>query len=440
MHLQTRIWQAIAALAIVAFIVLLLIKLPVGRDEDEPVTRAVELPPLGYDIVSFDDLPGWGVENHREALEPFLRSCIVLQARPAEAAANPVEYIAEDQPVSFGGTSADWQAPCEAALALAQRGDVTLDEARAFFEANFAPVQFSQPVVEADADPVMSEDGLFTGYFEPIFPASATQTDEFSAPVLTRPGDLITVELGTFRSELAGTRIAGRVENGQLVPYDTHAQIMRDRPETEVLAWMNPNDLLFLQIQGSGRLSIDGRDVHVGYAAPNGHPYTAIGRELVRIGAMTLEEVSMQSIYEWLESAPAEAAAQVREVNESYIFFRLVTEDKDPALGPFGAQGIQLTAMRSLAVDRRYHTLGAPVWVDLDTDDNHPYPMQRLLIAQDTGGAIRGPVRGDVFIGSGREAGGKAGLMRRTGRMYTLLPRGIVERLEEHGTQAQADA
>ncbi|GGD14711.1 murein transglycosylase A [Aquisalinus flavus] len=440
MHLQTRIWQAVAALAILAFVVLLLIKMPLGTDDKDSVARAVNLPPLGYEVVSFAALPGWAVDDHREALEPFLRSCIALQARPAGASANPVEYVAEDQPVSFGGTKADWQPSCEAALALVQRGNVTLDEARAFFEQYFAPVHFTQPVVEADADPVMTGDGLFTGYFEPIFPASATPTDEYSAPVLTRPGDLVTIDLGAFRSDLAGTRLAGRVQSGELVPYDTHAQIMSDRPDTGILAWMNPNDLLFLQIQGSGRLSIDGRDVHVGYDAPNGHPYTAIGRELVRIGALTLEEVSMQSIYEWLETAPPETAAQVRQVNESYIFFRMVTEDKDPALGPFGAQGIQLTAMRSLAVDRRYHTLGAPVWVDLDTDDNHPFPMRRLFIAQDTGGAIRGPVRGDLFIGSGREAGGEAGLMRRTGRLYALLPLSIIERLEADGTQAQADA
>ena len=437
MTYQTRIWQIIAIAALIALGAIMWMRVPQTTPPAE-VPTAVDLPPIGYSVIDYTALPGWADAEPAGALGPFLRSCNAILARPDDQAANPAEYVGEDLPVSLGGRVADWREPCAAARDLVAAGPVEEDAARRFFEMHFRPVAISQPLVNAEAPPTMTDSGVFTGYFEPIFPASSQPSEEFSAPVLTRPEDLVTVDLGRFRPELAGTRVAGRVEDGVLVPYATHAEIAEDGVDTEVLAWMNPNDLLFMQIQGSGRLSIDGDDVRVGYAAPNGHAYTAIGRELVRMEEIALEDISMQSIYEWLEAAPPAEAARVRHVNESYIFFRPLADLAEPSLGPLGAQGVQLTPMRSLAVDLRYHAMGAPVWVDLGTDDNHPEPLRRLMIAQDTGGAIRGPVRGDVFTGIGAEAGGAAGRMNRTGRLYTLLPRAIAERITGDDPQATA--
>jgi membrane-bound lytic murein transglycosylase A len=353
-------------------------------------------------------------------------------AAPDDAPANPHEALMRDG-VSFGGTRADWREACSAAPTVAESGDAAA--ARAFFEAHFSPVSLSAkltPGGTASGPATVEPRGRFTAYFEPSYPASGQQTEEFSAPVLARPADLVTVDLGEFRPDLAGDRIAGAVSGGALKPYPDHAAINAGALDgrAEALAFMRPTDLLFLQIQGSGRLLLPGGPLRVGYDGHNGHPYQAVGKTLVERGALTLETVSMQTIREWLDAAPPAEAASVRESNRSYIFFRRLVGLTDPALGPIGAGGAQLTPMVSLAVDPRFTPLGAPVFVDIEGMEGAE-PIRKLMIAEDRGGAIKGPIRGDLFAGSGDEAGRFAGGFNRMGTMTILLPKSIVARLPE---------
>jgi membrane-bound lytic murein transglycosylase A len=306
--------------------------------------------------------------------------------------------------------------------------------ARAFYELHFEPLKLSarmRPVAKSPpgASEKIEGEGRFTGYFEPHYPARASRTEEFSAPLYARPDDLVMVDLGRFRAELAGQRIAGRVEDGALNPYPSHAEINAGAlaGKARILAFMRPVDLLFLQIQGSGRLTTPDGGIRVGYDGANGRPYTAIGRTLIEMGALTRETVSMQTIMDWLEKAPPPDAQRVRESNESFVFFRVLDDLADDALGPLGSQGAQLTAGRSLAVDPRYAPLGAPVWVSIDGEDGQA-PLRRLFIAQDAGGAIKGPVRGDIFFGSGPEAGEAAGGFNEIGEMIVFVPKTVAAR------------
>ena len=274
--------------------------------------------------------------------------------------------------------------------------------------------------------------GRYTGYFEPFYEASPYRTSVYSAPVYTRPADLITVDLGRFRPELAGQRIAGRVVDGVLDPYPDHAAINGGAlaGRARVIAYMRPSDLLFLQIQGSGRIKLSDTELRLGYDGANGRPYTAIGRTLIDMGALSKEAVSMQTIRDWLDRAPAAEARTVRESNESFVFFRVLDTLADPSLGPLGAQGVQLTPGRSLAVDPRYTPYGAPVFISIDGDPAlRRTSIRRLMIAQDTGGAIKGAVRGDIFSGSGPRAGEVAGRLNETGEMFVLVPAPLAERL-----------
>ncbi|MEO1136903.1 MAG: MltA domain-containing protein, partial [Pseudomonadota bacterium] len=379
-------------------------------------------PALGYQFVEFDDLAGWRQDDPEPALDAFVMSCDRVTAREPGAPANPLENLGLSNPsITLGGLVEDWRRPCSEAKALTASTysdpAVRRGAFRSFFEFHFQPVEiFTQRPARPDgrarrADPRIDREGVFTGYFEPVYAASKTQTDEFSAPLLPRPDDLVEVDLGAFREELRGERIAGRVEAGRLQPYDDRGDIESGAyNENAPLAWLDPNDLFFLQIQGSGRLDFgDGDIMRVGYAGQNGHIYTAIGRVMVERAIMPLEEVSMQSIRDWLDAAAHHEARAMRAENASYVYFRELDEVA-PELGPLGAQGVALTPGRSLAVDRRYHALGAPVWVDIEpVAGAGTEPIRRLMIAQDTGGAIRGPVRGDYFWGAGAEAGGIAG-------------------------------
>ncbi|WP_425410525.1 murein transglycosylase A [Hyphococcus sp.] len=400
-------------------------------------------PTLDFRLIEFDDLEGWRRDDLGEALGAFVRSCAVFEAGDPQAPANPLENLGPAHAgVSLGGVNADWLRPCAEARAIlvSAYGDpaVRREALRSFFEFHFRPIEIAvrrapRPDGPARrANPRIEKKGTFTGYFEPVYRASRERTDTQNAPLYPRPDDLIEVDLGQFRDELKGERIAGRVERGRLRPYADHAGINAGAlsDKVEPLAWLDPNDLFFLQIQGSGRLVFDdGAALRVGYAAQNGHAYTAIGRVMVRDGVMPLEDITMQSIRQWLANATPDRARVMREANASYVFFREL-EEVPAELGPLGAQGAPLTAERSLAVDRRYHTLGAPVWVNIEpVVEAGANPIQRLMIAQDTGGAIRGPVRGDVFWGSGPDAGEIAGAMNAEGEIAVLLPRRLVERL-----------
>jgi membrane-bound lytic murein transglycosylase A len=353
---------------------------------------------------SFEDLPGWSRDDLSQALPALLRSCRRLLGRPLGEA------------LGIAGTAGDWKAACEAAARIPARPDA----ARMFFEARFQPFAAS-----ADDEP----EGLFTGYYEPLLHGSRTRSDRYRVPLYLRPSDLVMVDLGAFREELKGQRIAGRVEEGSLVPYpdrkaiESGALAGRDLE----LVWVDdPIDAFFLQIQGSGRIRLEdggdaGREIRVGYAAQNGHPYFAIGRDLIERGALTEETVSMQSIRRWLEEHPDEAD-DVMDRNASYVFFEELKGE-----GPLGAEGVALTPGRSLAVDLHHWPLGVPVWLDAEAPSPRPgepdRPLRRLLVAQDTGGAIQGAVRGDVFWGHGEDAAEIAGRMKHRGRMWVLLPR-----------------
>ncbi len=259
----------------------------------------------------------------------------------------------------------------------------------------------------------------------------------FRYPLYRRPPELVEVDLGLFREDLRGRRIAGRVdEAGRLRPFPDRAAI-----EAGALAgrglellWVDdPIDLFFLHIQGSGRVRLpDGRRLRVVYAGQNGHPYRAIGRELVAMGALAREEVSLLTIRAWLEAHPGEATALMRR-NPSYVFFRLAGEVREEE-GPPGSLGVPLTPARSIAVDRRFWPLGIPFFLDLPVPfPEGERPWRVLVVAQDTGGAIRGPLRADIFWGAGERAAWIAGHMKQRGRMWVLLPRSAGRALAGRG-------
>lgn len=249
--------------------------------------------------------------------------------------------------------------------------DVTDDAARAFFANNFR--------VFAIADRG-KRDGLFTGYYEPELRGSRTPSDRFSVPIYRRPDDLVTVDLGAFNDEWRGRRLAGRVEDGRLKPYPTRADITSGALSDQglELVWVDdPIGAFFLQVQGSGRVRLEeGGDLRIGYAATNGRPYRSIGREMIARGLMKREEVSLQSLRDWLKSHP-DQATEILNANPSFVFFRELPED-----GPIGAQGVALTPGRSLAVDRAFMPLGVPVWLETtypDGVEEAGTPLQRLV-------------------------------------------------------------
>lgn len=348
-------------------------------------------------------MPGWGRDDHAQALGAFLISCGKLNRKTPSASILGAGYA---------GSAGHWQEICRAAGALG-RGVSPLN-ARRFFESWF------QPHLLRNGN---NAEGLFTGYFEPILQGSLTPSARFRVPLYRKPGDLVTVDLGAFKKKLKGQQITGRLAKNRLVPYAGRAQIERGalRGKGLELVWVdNPIDAFFLHIQGSGRVVLpDGRHLRVGYAGKNGQPYFAIGRDLVASGAIPKEQISLQSIRAWLKANPSRAQA-LMDKNKSYVFFRSLTGP-----GPIGAQGVPLTPGRSMAVDRRFVPLGAPLWLDTTNPLAPGQPLRRLVVAQDTGGAIKGVVRGDLFWGAGPQAKAGAGRMKEPGRFYLLLPRSV---------------
>ncbi len=343
---------------------------------------------------SFADLPGWASDDHAAALSTFVLSCPRLtRIRPGPL-----------------GSAADWKRVCDAAGSVHPPSSQT---ARAYFERHFEPLQVSATDGEAK--------GLITGYYEPELNGSLQRSGPYNVPLYRRPPELVAVDLGLFGEALKGKRIAGRVIGGRLVPYHDRAGmdqgILKGR-DLE-LVWVDSAvDAFFLHIQGSGRVRLrDGTLVRVGYDGTNGHPYSSIGRELLDRGEIPPEEMSMQAIRKWLAAHPVDGV-QLMRTNKSYVFFR---ELEGP--GPLGALGAPLTPGRSLAIDRRRFPLGMPVWLATVLPGAAAQPFRRLMIAQDTGGAIRGSVRADIFWGGGSEAAARAGAMQSPGRYWFLRPR-----------------
>ena len=307
---------------------------------------------------------------------------------------------------------AAWQAVCGVAAAL---GEPSRESAARFFETNFTPYQ----VVNADG----SDSGLVTGYYEPLLNGSRKRSARYHVPVYGVPDDLLVVDLSDLYPELKSMRLRGRIEGKRVVPYFNRAQIDNGAAAVagKEIAWVeDPVELFFMQVQGSGRVKIDGREtIMLGYADQNGYPYRSIGRLLVERGELPLEKASMQGIKAWAKQNPGKLQ-DLLNYNASYVFFREMPRDLP---GPLGALGVPLTARRSIAVDARYIPLGAPVFL-ATTMPNSREPLNRLMVAQDTGGAIRGAVRADFFWGFGDEAASLAGRMRQTGKMWVLLPNG----------------
>jgi len=356
-----------------------------------------------FDAASYRDLPGWQGDHHAAALATFLKSCNKILALPP------------DRPIGPGGMAGQadtWATTCRLAGLLHDPDDL---RARQFFEQNFSPWRVTSVQT--------GKTGLFTGYYEAGLRGSRTRHGPYQTALLKRPDDLVMVDLGLFRDNLRGQRIAGRVIDGSLKPFEDRTQI-----ESGALAdlglemvWVDdPIAAFFLHIQGSGVVTLDdGTVIRVGYAGQNGHPYYAIGRELVARGELEKQAVSLQSIRDWLKTNPEEAHA-VMNTNASYVFFHELTGP-----GPLGAQGVPLTPVRSLAVDHTLIPYGAPLWLVTDPPAAGEGPLRRLMIAQDTGGAIRGAVRGDVFWGHGPRAEDLAGKMKAEGRYWLLLPHGV---------------
>jgi membrane-bound lytic murein transglycosylase A len=367
--------------------------------------KAEEATSASYRVVSFNDLPGWSSDRDMmSAANALTKSCAIMARRPPETSVAPG---------IVGGQVKDWLFMCNELKTINT-------DARTFFEKNFVPYQIVTP---------NGPEGLFTGYYEKIIHGSRVQTAKYHVPIYKRPEDLVMVELGDFRPELKGQRIAGKVNDGKLEPYADRKAIDEGALKNRhlELAWTDDeNAAFFLHVQGSGRVVMDdGSVMRIGYDGQNGYVYKAIGRELIARGELTPETTSLDTIRAWLVDHPREAAA-LRWTNPSYIFFREIAGDIND--GPMGAQGVGLTPERSLAVDPRFIPYGAPVFIDAPHPVADQPRMQRLLIAQDTGGAIRGPVRGDVFWGAGdwgSPAAQMAGVMKSRGEAYILLPKAV---------------
>lgn len=364
---------------------------PFGRGDDTLTLKPSD----------FSRIQNWDRDNQAEALPAFQKSCMRLLKKDPAA----------DMGVGgFAGKAADWQDVCLKLAALKEGDDV-----RKFFEDNFTPYEVWG---------VNNRDGIFTGYYEPTLHGSLHKRGKYKIPLYGRPNDLISVNLGDFKPALKGETVMGRVTGHKLVPYHNRAEIEKGalKKHRSEIVWVDSAiDAFFLHIQGSGLVRLDnGGVLHLGYAAENGQIYTAIGRELIKLGELTKDNVSMQTIRAWLEEHP-DQAADVMNINTSYIFFNKLKDDT----GPLGAEGVPLTPRRSIAVDRKKIPYGVPLWLEAEEPDNAGC-LQRLMIAQDTGGAITGAVRGDFFWGAGAEAAHKAGIMKSRGHSWLLLPKSVV--------------
>jgi membrane-bound lytic murein transglycosylase A len=359
-----------------------------------PTPTPPQTPPVEargrLEAAPWNELPDWGRESLRPALDAFARSCQVLALRDA------------------------WKPACEAALALpAGASEAALAQ---YFQSTFD--------VYRVVNPDDTTTGMVTGYYEPLLHGSRTRTHRYRYPIYAPPPDLLTIDLSSVYPELKHRRLRGRLEGNRVVPYFSRGDIDADPALLKGLeiAWVDDQiDDFFLHIQGSGQIQLpDGERIRVGYADQNGHPFRSLGALLIRNGEIPPERASMQGIKEWAKRHKRRLQRYL-DGNPSYVFFR---ELPSTLPGPIGALGVPLTPERSIAVDARVIPLGAPVYL-ATTRPNTDLPLERLMVAQDTGGAIAGAVRADFFWGFGDEAGALAGKMRQAGRMWVLLPKGV---------------
>lgn len=352
--------------------------------------------------VNLSHQTGWEQDDHQKALETFQRSCHEILATGSGFR----------RAVKFGGTVENWQTVCRKASSA--------KNAKAFFEEQFVAFKVSDAA---------RPEGLFTGYYEPVVEGSLTQTAEYPVPVYSKPSDLVSFDqAGQNRTGLA----YGRIINGQAEPYFTRRDIEQGALQNHGLeicflkSWV---DAFFIHIQGSGRVRLhDGKFIRLAYAAKSGQPYTGIGHVLLEKNVGTKNTMSMEFLREWMKDHPQDARSLMWS-NKSYIFFRTISVPSDD-LGALGAQQVNLTPLRSLAVDRSIWMFGTPMWIDTTTPpESGSKPFRHLMIAQDTGTAIKGHVRGDVYWGWGPEASFNAGHMKSAGSMVVLLPKLVAAKL-----------
>jgi membrane-bound lytic murein transglycosylase A len=379
-----------------------------------PAARPLPYPQLAWPLeisggqyapVAWADIAGWREDDHLPAYKAFRASCkpIAAQRKP------PAE------PKALGTSLRD---PCRVARSL-DIDDGT--KAKAFFEEHFLPLRISR-LGEAE--------GFVTGYYEPIIDGSRTRTDAYTVPVYRRPSNLF---VRGARESSAGLPNKGQVfrkiGRRKLVPYYDRAEIEDGAIAgrgLEIVWLKNQTDLLFTQIQGSARVRLeDGSTVRINYDAHNGFSYTPVGRILIERNIIPKDQMSMQKIREWMEQNP-DGANELRRQNRSYVFFREVNlSDKDE---PSGAQGVPLTPGRSIAVDKALHVYGTPFFIEGELpieSEISKTPFRRLMIAQDTGSAIVGPARADLYFGAGAEAGKVAGRFRHNARFVILVPNSL---------------
>jgi membrane-bound lytic murein transglycosylase A len=356
---------------------------------------APQLPsrPQTFEPTDWSALPDWEADDLAEALPALLLSCGSLKSQ------------------------AEWQSACAAATQISGGDPAAV---RQFFESSFVPYA----VHTADG----SVEGLVTGYYEPLLRGSRTPSKTYRFPVYGVPDDLLVVDLTEAQPNLKGMRLRGRLQGSRVVPYYTRAEIERGEAAVrgrEILWVDDAVDLFFLQVQGSGRVKLpSGEIVRIGFAEHNGHPYKSIARVLAERGELPQDKTSMQGIRQWGKQNPALLPLLLQQ-NPAYVFFR---EMPSSSPGPVGALGVALTPGRSIAIDSSVVPLGAPVFLS-STWPLSARPLNRLVLAQDTGSAIKGAVRADFFWGFGDEAGQIAGRMRQSGRMWVLYPRGFEPRL-----------
>ncbi|MDZ4203096.1 MAG: MltA domain-containing protein [Gallionella sp.] len=354
---------------------------------------SVTLPAAPFAASKWEMLPDWQRSDLQPSWAAFRQSCRALKNKP------------------------DWATVCAASEALSQPDT---DALRGFFETYFTPYQ----VLNQDG----STQGLITGYYEPRLSGSRSRTSRFRYPLYAVPDDLLVIDLGETYPQLKDMRLRGRLQGRRILPYFNRAEIDAGKAAVQgrELFWVDDEiDLFFLQIQGSGRIELpDGSLVKVGYAEQNGHPYVSIGKKLVEMGELKLEQASMQGIKEWAANNP-QRLGELLAQNPSYVFFRELPGELS---APLGALGVPLTEAHSIAIDPRTIPLGAPVFL-ATTYPNTNQPLNRLMLAQDTGGAIKGAVRADFFWGYGDQAGALAGRMKQSGQLWVLFPKGAEPKL-----------
>jgi len=381
----------------------------IDKSEAAPAASALLEP------MSFEEVIGWAEDDHAAALSCFRVSAKRMSQRPYTTKLLGIDAVA----LAAAG---------KAALELDEitRSDMMM--ARAFFERWFTPHRIIADKARPD-DRSVDMDGFVTGYFEPEVEASPERTDRFKYPVLGRPADLVEIDDDTRPSHIDPRHFFARKSDDGLFTYPDRRSIEEGALEglgLELFWFESRIDIFFVHIQGSARLVLpDGTGARISYAGKSGHPFTAIGKLLIERGELTLENVTMQTIRNWLESHPESADDLMRE-NRSYIFFQII-DHPEPQMGPVAAAGVPLTPGRSLAVDHRLQTFGTPVFVRTEKPlPGEKKPFARLMVAQDTGSAIVGPARGDLFIGTGREAGEIAGAVKHQAQFVALLPKVVI--------------